>query len=118
MASNNEYEHRAEWDRKCERLLCDVVRQNKSSNVVNARIVISGGELVVQFWNVGGKYLEGEHDKIVALRNFVDKLMFNWEREYQKRFVPDGREGYKLPDYEKENEEYVRMLRERYKDLG
>lgn len=63
---------------------------------INGTVSIKNGKLEINI-STGSGEIKEESAKLLMLQNIVNETMFNFEKEYQKRFIPTKETIYILP---------------------
>lgn len=72
----------------------------KYIKMINAQIQIVNGEIRVNSMQASGKEVTDEIYQLMHLKTILDDTIFNFEKNYQKRFIPTGETVYILPKEE------------------
>lgn len=116
MGSNNEYEHRGEW---LDRLVRDMVKdRNDKNNSLEVELKITGGVLGINgFMFKDGVEISDKFTVLMVLRDYFNRAIDLYEKEFQRGFIPDGGTVYILPKEGDDfvEDEFVRDVVKRYK---
>lgn len=64
---------------------------------INANIFIINGKIVVNSMVNENNPVVDANDQLVILKEIISNTLFNFEKEYQKRFIPDENTKYNVP---------------------
>lgn len=65
---------------------------------INANIFIINGKIVVNSMVNENVPLIDKNDQLIIMKEIISDTLFNFEKEYQKQFIPTETTKYNLPD--------------------